>query len=767
MNFIFVASSVSRSSTYSSSQSSTSSIETHQSLSKSSPRKTKLSNLLNIQKNKFNDLHKKYILLKKHCSDQEKNTSTLEFFHLMCENFLNKGFSNFVKVQSKLTLQDPHGYSKPWKFSYETKQFALMIYFLGPKVYKFLQKSWSLPSVRTLQRTAKNWEINPGLNDFLFDVLSVKARSMTIKSKECILCVNEMSIKSFLFYDFKKDEIIGFHNTGFMKSCEVTKSVMVLMIRGLHSDWKQPISYFFVAAPCTGYDLQNIIFQCVQRLGNITFNVKLMISNLGSNFKRFTDEQCITPQTPYFKVENREIVYIFDPHHLLKATRNNFFNYRFKSQNKIAEKIHLTNFYNFDKTQQHQLAPKLTDFHLNPKSYQKTRIKIASQIFSHSVVSGMTTLVSYNKLPQSALGTIDFIDSMNKLFNVFNSRPSPTEYSYPKGHKRFSFPFSNVAYQKDFLNLMSKYFQHLEIQSFSTAKKEWVNITNQYNIEFINAWLISIAGLNRLYLNLSNNYQLKIEPLYTYMLNQDCLGKLFETIRNQNGNCIYPTCIQFKRTFKKLFCTDYFDNCEGTNCIQDLDDVLVSLENIPMRQMKKLFPEKNHIQSPLLIQQYINNYNDINLPEQDALIYICGYLIGQCLKVHQCSTCLNFARATTSLSSDTFFSRFKAYEQNPSELFCRFMMPNSTFYQYIFQINQFFNIQFIALASQPNVGRNLKDLILNTIFFYHPCDNFPKTFLINLFLRCRVYNSLHKTNKECQALRISRQNRKVKILYNL
>jgi len=142
----------------------------------------------------------------------------------MCDNFLNKGFSNFVKVQSKLILQDPHGH----RFSYEPKQFALIIHFLGPKVYRFLQKSWSLPSVRTLQRTTEHWEINPGLNDFLFKVLAVKANSMTMESKECILCVNEMSIKSFLFFDFKKDEIIGFHNTGFLKSCDLLNQLWFL-----------------------------------------------------------------------------------------------------------------------------------------------------------------------------------------------------------------------------------------------------------------------------------------------------------------------------------------------------------------------------------------------------------------------------------------------------------------------------------------------------------------------------------------------------------
>jgi len=220
-----------------------------------------------------------------------------------------------------------------------------MVYFFGPKVYQFLQKSWSFPSVRSLQKTTYNWEINPGLNDFLFKVLAVKANSMTMKAKECILCVNEMSLKSFLYFDFKKDEIIGFHNTGFIKSCDVATSVIILMIRGLHSSWEQPLGYFFVATTFTGYDLQNIIFQAIQKLANISINVLLMISDLSSNCKSFADQQSITPHTPYFNVGDKEIVYMFDPPNLLKETRNHFINYRFKSKNKIAEKIHLTNCY--------------------------------------------------------------------------------------------------------------------------------------------------------------------------------------------------------------------------------------------------------------------------------------------------------------------------------------------------------------------------------------------------------------------------------------
>lgn len=204
-----------------------------------------------------------------------------------------------------------------------------------------------------------------------------------------------------------------------------------------------------------------------------------MISDLGSNFKNFLNTRHITPETPYFNVSGKEIVFMFDPPHLLKATRNNFFNYRFKSLNKVAEKIHLEEFYKLDKSQVHRLAPKLTDIHLNPNSFNqfislKMHVKYASQIFSHTVVAWMTTLISSNNLPNTAFDTIEFIDNMDKLFDIFNSHPVSNKISDGNkiGSKRFCLPFTNSEDQKSFLNCMTNYFKNLEVQKFDALKNE-------------------------------------------------------------------------------------------------------------------------------------------------------------------------------------------------------------------------------------------------------------------------------------------------------
>lgn len=663
--------------------------------------------------------------------------SSLEHFHSMCDKFLSEGISNFTKFQSALS-------TKNHECSFKIKQLALTIHFLGPEVYNFIKKLLYLPSPRSLQKITDNWEIRPGLNDFLFNVLGLKAKSLKPKSKECILSISEMCLKKFLFYNFEKDEIVGFQDTGLWKSSDLAKSVMVAMIHGLHDSWKQPFSYFFTASAITGFDLQNIIFKCIKQLNSITFNVKVMISNLNSNLKQFVDLQCITSENPYFNVEGKEVVFMFDSFDLLNETRNNFFNYRFKSGTKIATKTYLTDFYDIDKSIIHRLAPKLTCVHINPNSSQKKCVKYAAQCFSHSVVTGMSVLVSLNKLSPRAIDTISFIDSIDKLFDIFNSYPISSVTSFQQESKRHRLPFKNSSFQKDFLNTMANYFKNLEIQKFNVIKNKWVNIKTQ---RFVNAWLISISGLNRLFHNLSYNGQDCVE-ICTFRLNQKYLNSFFENIRIEN-DCTKPTALQFKRSFKKLFCIYYFEHLEKANCNKDLYEIIVSQDESSIEEFKILFPEKKYKQHPLFIHD-ISNYKNLSLPNENALTYICGYLIGECLKVHKCKICLNFASAATYLSPDNFCAHFKAHEQDPSSVYVINIVSDSTFYQYIYQLFLVFKRNFMNLASHPNVGMNLRDSMMDSVFFYHPCKDFPKTFLINLFIRYRIFHTLNKTNKKCR-----------------
>jgi hypothetical protein len=58
--------------------------------------------------------------------------------------------------------------------------------------------------------------------------------------------------------------------------------------------------------------------------------------------------------------------------------------------------------------------------------------------------------------------------------------------------------------------------------------------------------------------------------------------------------------------------------------------------------------------------------------------------------------------------------------------------------------------------------------MISNVYFEHPCPQFPKDYLLNLFIRFRIYTTLTRTNKNvCLQSRNKNKNRKIKILSNL
>ena len=371
-------------------------------------------------------------------------------------------------------------------------------------------------------------------------------------------------------------------------------------------------------------------------------------------------------------------------------------------------------------------------------------------------------------LSAEAIHTIDFINSMDSLFDTFNSQPNLTEINIeeePSNSKCFCLPFTSADFQVKFLKSMFEYFKCLTVKRYNTVKNKWVIINKSFNLKFINGWLVSIAGLLRLFQNLQKEHPTEDLVLYTNRLNQDCLENFFGTTRIQNGNCINPTPIQFQRTFKKLFSLNVFEHSEGANCIADLDEILTTINDTPSVDLEALFPEKNPIVLKALPVEG-SSYKILDLPEQNALAYVCGYLISKCIAVHNCDTCLNFGKATTNLTSETFYCLLKNYEQDTSSVFGKFMMPDSSFYQYVFTLESIFDQNFTSFAAMPNVGQQLRSLMDN-VYLIHPCENFPRTYLINLYLRFKIFSTLNRTNKSIKSLGTGSRSRKLQILSNM
>lgn len=416
------------------------STQTSTSLSWGTPRKTFLRKKIKILQKEANAPKCKQLL---------ENDVTIEDV----EKFLDKKYSveasKLLKTQLKLLNRAPRGS----RYSEEFKQFALSVYFLGPKAYKKMSTVFRLPAKATLERFTRKWAINPGFNDFIFRLLEFRVRRMKEKEKDCLLVLDEMSLKSHLFYDISRDKIIGFQTENNETSAKIASSALVVMVRGIASSWKQPLAYFFYKSTAAADEAKDILFESVRRLNVIGFNVLAVVSDQGPNFQKLVKTSLkLNENNLFFYVDSLRILYLFDVPHLLKSTRNNFFSYIFELEDGKTSKSYLETFYNYDKVKEYRLCPKLSNDHIYPNNFQKMKVKLASQVFSHSVAAALNTYIDFQFLPQDAKITAKFIKNMNDLFDLLNSC-----------HLNNFNAFMGTERQVTFLNEMLALFENLKI----------------------------------------------------------------------------------------------------------------------------------------------------------------------------------------------------------------------------------------------------------------------------------------------------------------
>lgn len=582
-----------------------------------------------------------------------------------------------------------------------------------------------LPSRSTLQKITASWYIRGGFNTFLFEALKLKVSMLNEINRDCTLCIDEMSLKSNLFYNLSKDEIIGFHETPSEKTYHLAQNVLVLMARGIHVNWKQPLAYFFVKSSCPVNDLKNIIFETLKRLRDIGLNVISIISDHGSNFFKLIKELGVSVEKPFFICENMKIFYMVDVPHLLKSTRNNFFKYTFKFDGGITNKKYLEEFYTSDKEEKFRLAPKLSSIHIFPNNFQKMKVKYAAQVFSATVCAGMNAYISFNKLPSAASKTVEFIEKMDNLFDLLNS-------STFQGAKSFNRHFMGTEVQTKYLKDMLVFFESLIIL------KGDQNVTKRMKFNF--GWRLSISAFLGMWDMLKSK---NIHRVHTRRLNQDCLENFFGKIRQQSGNCRNPTPIQFQRAFKKMFGLSYLSNSEGTNCLDEFDKILSNITPDVIEKCHVLISGESNFKA---LKVGTRDYTNLEISEKNGFIYVAGYFLKKVLDKHQCPSCLEFAKEQTELNEANIYTFFRAYPNANNDTFGNLKMPNMVFVNYINAMEKSFCELFPNIAIKEGVGHNIKDALLK-IEFHKPCEEFPMDYLISLFVRVRIYYTIKFFNQ--------------------
>lgn len=198
------------------------------------------------------------------------------------------------------------------RYSGYDKNFALALHYCSPKCYRFLRKMFVLPTVRSLQRWLQNINVEPGFINPVLEMLKVKSANLPQAQKLCSLAFDEMSLKQLLTYNSQSDLFEGFvtavlddpnsaensaasgtrctqdftnecaEDTFFHMENETYKSpalanqAMVVLMRGIHSNFKQVIGYFLSANAMNGELLKDTVLQSIRNVQDAGFVPKVI-----------------------------------------------------------------------------------------------------------------------------------------------------------------------------------------------------------------------------------------------------------------------------------------------------------------------------------------------------------------------------------------------------------------------------------------------------------------------------------------------------------
>ena len=199
-----------------------------------------------------------------------------------------------------------------------------------------------------------------GFHNAVFEGLKIRATQMSENQRLCCLVFDEIAIKKRLTFQSNRDIVEGFETietTGV--PCPATHAC-VFMVKGLKEKWKQVIGYEFTHGTISVPNLKDLVLKCLRLLLDIGLHVKLIVCDQGSNNQSMYKKLGISPQEPYFYVNEEKIFAMYDPPHLIKSVRNNLFASGYVVNGSIINAEFIKKLYEIDSKHHIQLAPKLT-----------------------------------------------------------------------------------------------------------------------------------------------------------------------------------------------------------------------------------------------------------------------------------------------------------------------------------------------------------------------------------------------------------------------
>ena len=154
--------------------------------------------------------------------------------------------------------------------------------------------------------------------------------------RNCVLSFDEMHIKKCFDFHPGKQIIEGFEDLGPLgRKLAVGTRVLVFMVRGLFTNWKQPIAFFITKNGVTNANLGFLLDTVLDALHDTGLKIRAVVSDQGTSNQSMAQGR-VTIERPHFSKNGQKIYFFFDYLHLFKNIRNNLSQ---KKENSIHEKV--------------------------------------------------------------------------------------------------------------------------------------------------------------------------------------------------------------------------------------------------------------------------------------------------------------------------------------------------------------------------------------------------------------------------------------------
>lgn len=264
--------------------------------------------------------------------------------------------------------------------------------------YRFLQKIFALPSVKTLRNMLARIPLQTGINRELFNSLTERVKKLTDKEKFVNLLFDEVSLQAGLTYDRRRDTIDSFVDYGEAdRRPRLADHAMVFMIRGIYKKFKQPVCFVLSENTVPTYKLAYLIKTVISEVRKTGLAVVATVCDQGSTNQAAINYLLKTRGKegyPGFFINKEEVVPVYDVPHLLKGLRNNLLtkdaHFIKNGIKRIAQWKHVVGLYEADNVEgEERCLPGLTDEYIYKEKIKKMKISYAAKIFSHRVSTTM------------------------------------------------------------------------------------------------------------------------------------------------------------------------------------------------------------------------------------------------------------------------------------------------------------------------------------------------------------------------------------------